>query len=96
MDDLGAALEKLLNDPAALSQAMALAGTLGLDTSETPPEQRDPTVPAKRLPGGNAAALLEALAPLLGEGKQEKLRRAKRALQLSRGARAALEGMRQL
>lgn len=103
MDDLSAAISGFLEQPGAMEQLEAMAKQLGLAPSggETPEAEAEPAMaglsPEKlgplmaALSGGGAAtaetALLDALRPFLGEGSQEKVDRAKRALGLMRTVR---------
>ena len=104
MDDLGAAVSIFLAQPGAMEQLEAVAKQLGLGGSSEPPTQKENKpepwgeISPERLQGlitalqhgtaENATALLEAMTPLLGQDKREKLRRAAKALRLMGAAKA--------
>jgi hypothetical protein len=85
MDDLGAAISGFLAQPDAMEQLSAAAKQLGLGN----PAEAAATglLESIREEPEETAALLEALRPLLGPGKQEKLDRAAKALRLMRTAK---------
>ena len=104
MDDLGAQINAVLNDPQQMAQIMGLAKNL-MGGGEAPAAQAPAAAPkplgglGALLQGGDRGkdrqALLEALRPYLAEKRQRKLERAlriTRMAQLARGALAQLGG----
>ena len=88
MDALSAAIRDLLNDPQSAAQIQSLAQSLGLgDTPGTAPatevKPEDPLLTAASKED-DAARLLAALRPFLGEVRQKKLDEAGRLLKLLR------------
>ena len=92
MDDLGSAISEFISQPGAMEQVEALAKQLGLDLPSSGPAEAQaasaaagPALLGPLLQGQGKApsvTLLEALKPILGPGKQDKLARAIRTLRL--------------
>ena len=102
MEDLGAQVQSILNNPDQMAKVMELAGQLGLSPEQpaAPPEPGartagpDLTALGAMLRsaggGGRTGSVLRSLSPLLPEEKQPQLERAIRAAALSGLLRSAL------
>ena len=105
MEDLQAAIQGVLSDPAQMAQLQAMAQALGMqggqDAASAPPPEPPPEAPDGQvlalmgrlsLMHGSEERVFSALRPTLSEQGQRKVDRALRAARLSRLAGLLLNG----
>lgn len=105
MEDLQAAIQGVLSDPAQMDQLQAMAQALGMqggqDAASAPPPEPPPEAPDGQVLAlmgrlsqmhGSEERVFSALRPTLSEQGQRKVDRALRAARLSRLAGLLLNG----